>query len=128
MSRHPNTYRVSLAHGAPVIPYVDIRRPGLGTADEFPEASLRDDLNRILAGEGFDFDRDVRAVYLYRWGYGPVGAPPKKCWRCFEILLDRLSRPLPWHTYLGGQTGHRGVIMYTQERRAGTVTGDGAAD
>lgn len=36
------------------------------------ETSLRNDLNRILAGGGFDFDRDVRAVYLYRWGHGMV--------------------------------------------------------
>lgn len=36
------------------------------------EASLRADLNRMLAPAAFDFDRDVSAVYLYRWGHGMV--------------------------------------------------------
>jgi hypothetical protein len=51
------------------------------------EASLRDDLNRILGSGGFDFDRDVSAVYLYRWGHGmvfpTVGCPfgvPQQCY------------------------------------------------
>jgi len=47
------------------------------------EASLRDDLGRVLADADFDFDRDVSAIYLYRWGHGmvypkvgfPFGAP-----------------------------------------------------
>jgi hypothetical protein len=33
---------------------------------------VRDDLNRVLASQGFDFDRDVSAVYLYRWGHSMV--------------------------------------------------------
>jgi hypothetical protein len=33
------------------------------------EASLRKDTARLFAGAGFDFDRDVRAIYLYRWGH-----------------------------------------------------------
>ena len=38
------------------------------------EQSLREDLNRVLgaAPGGFDFDRDVSAVYIYRWGHGMV--------------------------------------------------------
>jgi hypothetical protein len=38
------------------------------------EQSLREDLNRVLAVApgGFDFDRDVSAVYIYRWGHGMV--------------------------------------------------------
>lgn len=36
------------------------------------EDSLRADLNRMLAPASFDFDRDVDAVYLYRWGHGMV--------------------------------------------------------
>lgn len=50
------------------------------------EDSLRSDLNRVLAGRNFDFDRDVSAVYLYRWGHSmvypkpgwPFGAPINK--------------------------------------------------
>ena len=42
------------------------------------EDSLRADLNRVLAGRNFDFDRDVTAVYLYRWGHSMVY--PKLGW------------------------------------------------
>jgi len=34
------------------------------------EKSLRDDLSRVMAGTAFDFDRDVTAIYIYRWGHG----------------------------------------------------------
>jgi hypothetical protein len=40
------------------------------------EDSLRSDLNRLLAGRNFDFDRDVVAVYLYRWGHSMVYPKP----------------------------------------------------
>lgn len=40
------------------------------------EDSLREDLNRVLASAGFDFDRDVRAVYIYRWGHAMVYPKP----------------------------------------------------
>lgn len=40
------------------------------------ENSLRDDLNRILAQAGFDFDRDVSAVYIYRWGHAMIYPKP----------------------------------------------------
>ncbi len=40
------------------------------------EDSLRADLNRVLAGRNFDFDRDVSAVYLYRWGHSMVYPKP----------------------------------------------------
>ena len=33
------------------------------------EDSLRADMNSVLAGRNFDFDRDVVAIYLYRWGH-----------------------------------------------------------
>jgi spermidine dehydrogenase len=36
------------------------------------EASLRDDMTRIFGPYGFDWTRDVSAVYLYRWGHGMV--------------------------------------------------------
>src|SRR5882762_9761352 len=38
--------------------------------------SLRSDMNRMLAGRNFDFDRDVTAVYLYRWGHSMVYPKP----------------------------------------------------
>jgi spermidine dehydrogenase len=40
------------------------------------EDSLRSDMNRILAGRNFDFDRDVVSVYLYRWGHSMVFPKP----------------------------------------------------
>jgi hypothetical protein len=40
------------------------------------EDSLRSDLNRVLVGRNFDFDRDVIAVYLYRWGHSMVYPKP----------------------------------------------------
>jgi hypothetical protein len=36
------------------------------------EYTLRADLHRALAGTDFDFDRDVTAIYVYRWGHGMV--------------------------------------------------------
>jgi len=40
------------------------------------EDSLRSDMNRILAGRNFDFDRDVVSMYLYRWGHSMVYPKP----------------------------------------------------
>ena len=40
------------------------------------EDSLRSDMNRVLAGRNFDFDRDVAAVYVYRWGHSMVYPKP----------------------------------------------------
>jgi hypothetical protein len=50
------------------------------------EDSLRSDMNRILSGRNFDFDRDVAAMNVYRWGHSmvypkpgwPFGAPINK--------------------------------------------------
>ncbi len=36
------------------------------------EASVREDLNRMFAATGFDFDRDVSGIHLYRWGHGMI--------------------------------------------------------
>jgi putative NAD(P)-binding protein/flavin-dependent amine oxidoreductase len=36
------------------------------------EDSLREDMTRIFGPSGFDWDRDVSAVSLYRWGHGMV--------------------------------------------------------
>jgi spermidine dehydrogenase len=40
------------------------------------EASLRADLQRLLAGTGFEFDRDVAAIFVYRWGHAMVYPKP----------------------------------------------------
>jgi spermidine dehydrogenase len=36
------------------------------------ESSLRDDLSRVLRGTAFDFDRDVSAIFIYRWGHSLI--------------------------------------------------------
>jgi hypothetical protein len=36
------------------------------------EDALREDLSRIFAGTSFDYDQDVSAVHLYRWGHSFV--------------------------------------------------------
>jgi spermidine dehydrogenase len=40
------------------------------------EDALRADLGRVLADTDFDFDRDVSAIYVYRWGHGLVYPRP----------------------------------------------------
>ncbi|TRL35062.1 FAD-dependent oxidoreductase [Methylosinus sporium] len=40
------------------------------------EDSLRSDLSRLMRGADFDFDRDVRALFLYRWGHSMLRPPP----------------------------------------------------
>ena len=39
------------------------------------EDALRADFGRIFADHGFDFDLDVDAIHLYRWGHPFVAAP-----------------------------------------------------
>jgi spermidine dehydrogenase len=40
------------------------------------EKSIKDDLSRIMRGSKFDFDRDVSAISLYRWGHSMVMPTP----------------------------------------------------
>ena len=39
------------------------------------EADIRDELGRMLAGGGFDFDRDVAAITINRWPHGYAYTP-----------------------------------------------------
>jgi spermidine dehydrogenase len=54
------------------------------------EDSLRADLNRVFADFGFDFDRDVSAVHLYRWGHGMVA--PRVGWIFGPPVTDGRGR------------------------------------
>ncbi|MGA3303850.1 MAG: FAD-dependent oxidoreductase, partial [Methylovirgula sp.] len=36
------------------------------------EKSLREDLTRVTRGTDFDFDRDVSAIFIYRWGHSMI--------------------------------------------------------
>lgn len=40
------------------------------------EQSLREDLSRILVDSDFNFDEDVSAIYIYRWGHGMIYPKP----------------------------------------------------
>ena len=68
------------------------RRELLSTTFETVEARLRDQLDRMLAGHGFDFDREVAAITANRWphgytySYNPLFDPPE--W-AFEAGDDR---------------------------------------
>lgn len=60
------------------------------------EESLRSDLARLMRGAKFDFDRDVSAVFLYRWGHSMLRPPPN--WLFGEVRgpdgrLDRSKAP-----------------------------------
>jgi spermidine dehydrogenase len=41
------------------------------------EKSLKEDLSRVLRGTRFDFDRDVSAIFTYRWGHSMILASTK---------------------------------------------------
>jgi spermidine dehydrogenase len=59
----------------------------------FYEDALRTDLERVFGPSGFDWEEDVTALYLYRWGHGlnvpyvgwtfgvPQGSPPGRVTR-----------------------------------------------
>jgi hypothetical protein len=54
------------------------------------EQSIREDLARIMAGTGFDVDRDITAIYLYRWGHGLAMPTPG---HVFGRDADRRASP-----------------------------------
>jgi len=53
------------------------------------ERSLRDDLARVMASTAFDVDRDITAIYLYRWGHGMLLPAPDQVFGA----RDRKSGP-----------------------------------
>ena len=59
------------------VPYEDATQERIKLLNEpfsTYEDALRADLGRIFASPGFDFDNDVDAIHLYRWGH-PFVAP-----------------------------------------------------
>lgn len=60
------------------------------------EDSLRSDLSRLMRGADFDFDRDVSALFLYRWGHSMLRPPPNWLFgdtRRADGRLDRSKAP-----------------------------------
>ena len=60
------------------------------------EKSLRDDLSRVMRGSKFDFDRDVSAIFVYRWGHSMILPTTKSVFgdvRGADGRLDRSKAP-----------------------------------
>lgn len=60
------------------------------------EKSLRDDLSRVMQGTKFDFDRDVSAIFVYRWGHSMILPTTKSLFgnvRGADGRLDRSKAP-----------------------------------
>jgi spermidine dehydrogenase len=60
------------------------------------EKSLRDDLSRVMRGTAFDFDRDVSAIFIYRWGHSMILPTTKSVFgnvRGPDGRLDRSKAP-----------------------------------
>jgi spermidine dehydrogenase len=60
------------------------------------EKSLRRDLSRIMHGADFDFDRDVSAIFVYRWGHSMILPTTKSVFgdvRGADGRLDRSKAP-----------------------------------
>ena len=70
LHKHPQLDKISpaAAHSLKV---------DLGDAVHWNSGAMYEaDLNRVLAGRNFDFNRDVVSVYLYRWGHSMVYPKP----------------------------------------------------
>jgi spermidine dehydrogenase len=68
----------------------------LQTPFEDYENSLKDDLSRIMRRSKFEFDRDVSAIFLYRWGHSMFTPAPKWLFgntRASDGRLDRTKAP-----------------------------------
>jgi spermidine dehydrogenase len=60
------------------------------------EKSLKDDLSRVMSGSKFDFDRDVTAIFVYRWGHSMILPTTKSVFgdvRGADGRLDRKKAP-----------------------------------
>jgi len=56
------------------------------------EDSIRGDLARLMRGADFDFDRDVGALFLYRWGHSMLRPPPNFLFGSVRDASGRLDR------------------------------------
>jgi phytoene dehydrogenase-like protein len=87
------------------------------------EKSLKEDLSRIMRGSAFDFDRDVTAIFLYRWGHGMIMPAPNFLFgkaRNGDGLLDRSKGPREI------ACGSLGPIVFAGQHRGGTPSVESA--
>jgi len=77
---------------APPEEFSALRASLLSTPFAAYEASLREDLGRILQGAGFDFEKHVTAVFLYRWGHSMILPGPGSLFGATRDGKGRLRR------------------------------------
>lgn len=87
------------------------------------ENSLRDDLSRIMRGSKFDFDRDVTAIFLYRWGHSMFMPIPNSVFGKTSGPNGRLDRgKAPRHV----ACKPLGRIFFAGQHRGGTPSVESA--
>ncbi len=79
-------------NSAPAEDLASERMKLLATPFDAYEKSLKDDLSRILARTRFDFDRDVAAISVYRWGHGMLMPTPGSIFGTTRNANGRLER------------------------------------
>jgi hypothetical protein len=77
---------------APLGALAEARMALLHTPFSDYEDSLRADLSRLMRGADFDFDRDVRALFLYRWGHSMLRPPPNFLFGATRDASGKLDR------------------------------------
>jgi len=98
---NPNRATVLTFYGANTAPPEAIpaeRAKLLTTPFSDYENSIREDLNRVLVGANFDFDRDVSAEYINRWGHSMVYGLPGLPFGAPQMVNGMIVRtPSPRH-------------------------------
>jgi hypothetical protein len=72
---NPNRASVLTFYGAVRVPpeeFAAERMKVLMTPFGDYEKSVKENLSRVLRGTSFDFDRDVSAIFVYRWGHSMI--------------------------------------------------------
>jgi spermidine dehydrogenase len=87
------------------------------------ESSLKDDLSRIMRGSKFDFDRDVSAIFLYRWGHSMFMPTP-------NFLFGKTRKPDGTHDRTKAPRtvacSPLGSIFFAGQHREGTPSVESA--
>jgi hypothetical protein len=77
---------------APLDTLGEARMKLLHTPFDDYEESIRSDLARMMQGVDFDFDRDVSALFLYRWGHSMLRPQPGSLFGTVRGANGRLAR------------------------------------
>lgn len=101
------------------------RRKLLQTPFSDYEKSLKEDLSRILSGSKFDFDRDVTAIFLYRWGHGMIMPTPNQLFGNVPGRNGRLDRSKAPRRVACSPLG---PILFAGQHREGTPSMESAVN